>query len=244
MADFLCSPCILQLHFSQNITMIPIFIRTIIIFSTLFIVIRLMGKRQIGEMQPLELVVTLVISDLACIPLADVSIPIAYGVVAILAVFFVNCFANLISAKSVNFRMFMTGKPTIIIDENGLDEANLRRLNMNINDVMESIRTAGYFHLDDIKYAIFETNGKLSVIESSDTDRSTTLPLTLVGNGMRMERTLNTIDAWGALDDILKKQKIKLHDIIVLTIDDNGKVYLKEKGKKYKIIKTDFKMKG
>ncbi len=223
--------------------MIAIFIRTIIIFSTLFVVIRIMGKRQIGEMQPLELVVTLVISDLACIPLADVSIPIAYGVVAILAVFFVNVFANLISSKSVNFRMFMTGKPTIIIDENGLDEVNLRRLNMNINDVMESIRTAGYFHLDDIKYAIFETNGKLSVVEENITEKSTTLPLTLVGNGIKMERTLNTIDAWFILDDIIKKQKIHLRNIVVLTIDDNGKVYLKEKGKKYKILNTNFRIK-
>ncbi|MFI3166727.1 MAG: DUF421 domain-containing protein [Bacillota bacterium] len=224
--------------------MIPIFIRTIIIFSTLFVVIRLMGKRQIGEMQPLELVVTLVISDLACIPLADVSIPIAYGVVAILAVFFVNCFANLISSKSINFRMFMTGKPTIIIDENGLDEINLRKLNMNINDVMESIRTAGYFHLDDIKYAIFETNGKLSVVENSNQERSTTLPLTIVGNGMKMERTLDTIDGWEILEVILKKHNIKLREIVVMTIDDNGKVYLKEKGRKYRIINTNFKIKG
>lgn len=203
-----------------------------------------MGKRQIGEMQPLELVVTLVISDLACIPLADVSIPIAYGVVAILAVFFVNCFANLISSKSINFRMFMTGKPTIIIDENGLDEINLRKLNMNINDVMESIRTAGYFHLDDIKYAIFETNGKLSVVENSNQERSTTLPLTIVGNGMKMERTLDTIDGWEILEVILKKHNIKLREIVVMTIDDNGKVYLKEKGRKYRIINTNFKIKG
>ncbi len=223
--------------------MIPIFIRTIIIFSTLFVVIRIMGKRQIGEMQPLELVVTLVISDLACIPLADVSIPIAYGVVAILAVFFVNCFANLISSKSINFRMFMTGKPTIVIDENGVDEINLRKLNMNINDVMESIRTAGYFHLDDIKYAIFETNGKLSVIESENAEKLTTLPLTLVGNGIKMERTLNKIDAWDILNKTLAKQKIKTHDIVVLTIDCNGKIYLKQKGKKYQVIKTDFTIK-
>lgn len=195
-------------------------------------------------MQPLELVVTLVISDLACIPLADVSIPIAYGVVAILAVFFVNCFANLISSKSINFRMFMTGKPTIIIDENGLDEINLRKLNMNINDVMESIRTAGYFHLDDIKYAIFETNGKLSVVENSNQERSTTLPLTIVGNGMKMERTLDTIDGWEILEVILKKHNIKLREIVVMTIDDNGKVYLKEKGRKYRIINTNFKIKG
>lgn len=219
--------------------MLSIFIRTIIIFSTLFVVIRLMGKRQIGEMQPLELVVTLVISDLACLPLSDVSIPIAYGVVAILAVFFVNVLANIISTKSVGFRMFMTGKPTIIINEDGIDEDSLANLNMNINDVMESIRTAGYFHLDDIKYAIFETNGKLSVIESTHARLSKTLPVTIVGNGSVMQKTLEATLGEMGLSKLLSGLGAKLSDIIVLTIDAKGKIYVKEKGKKYKILNVD-----
>ena len=219
--------------------MITIFFRTIIIFITIFIIIRLMGKRQIGEMQPLELVVTLVIADLACIPMQDVSIPLLYGITAMISVYFVNVILNLFSTKLVTFRYFMTGKPTIIIDSRGVDEVNLKKLNMTVNDLMESIRGAGYFHLDDIEYAIFETNGQLSVIESANKTSSTSLPIMLIGDGQYMKKTIDNHEAWQVIENVLKQKKLKINQIVIMTLDNKGKIYLKTRGEKFEIIKVD-----
>ena len=123
--------------------MLTVFLRAIIVFATVFIVLRLMGKRQIGEMQPYELVITLVIADLACVPMSDVSIPLLYGIVAILAIFLVHTVIVMMSKKSVKLRRIFSGKPIVVMNPDGIDFNELTKLNMTIADLEENLRNAG-----------------------------------------------------------------------------------------------------
>ena len=136
--------------------MVVTFIRTLIIFTTLVVVMRLMGKRQIGEMQPYEFIVTLIIADLACIPMADISIPLIYGIVAILGLFILHQLLSMLEQSGNFFKKVISGKPSIVINKNGVDMYELKRNNMGIEDLIESMRSAGYFALNDLDYAIFE----------------------------------------------------------------------------------------
>ena len=115
---------------AQIIGMGLIFIRTIIVFITLLVVMRLMGKRQIGEMQPYELVITLIIADLACIPMADNSIPLLYGVVAILTVYLLHQIVCIIDLKFDKAKQIVSGVPSIVLNKNGIDDTQLKKNNL------------------------------------------------------------------------------------------------------------------
>ncbi len=129
---------------------------------------RLMGKRQLGELQPFELAITLVASDLVCIPMADASIPILYGVIPVFSLFLVHILITKLATKSIKFRKFLNGKPIIIIEKGNILPDVMKELNLNIDDIMEALRGAGYFNPSEVEYAILETNGNLSVMPKSE----------------------------------------------------------------------------
>ena len=122
-----------------------IFIRTAIIFLTLLIIMRLMGKSQVGEMQPFEFVISLLIAELACIPMADTSIPLLYGIIAIVAIFILHQIVWLLDLWFKPMKSIVCGKPSIVINKNGIDEQQLRQNNLDVSDLIESMRVAGYF---------------------------------------------------------------------------------------------------
>ncbi len=219
------------------------FIRTLIIIITLMVLMRLMGKREIGEMQPYEFIITLIIADLACIPMADVSIPLTYGIVAIICVFLLHQLLTLLEQSGSVVRRIISGKPSVVINQNGVDVIELRRNNLGVDDLIESLRTAGYFTLDDVCYAIYETNGSLSAMPNSKkTNVNNSIPLLIVAEGKIEHHNLKLINC--DKDNILsfiKTQNSTLKKTEVLTIDGGGRVYFKEKNKKYKI--TNFKLK-
>ena len=124
-----------------------IFIRTIIIFVTLLCIMRLMGKRQIGEMQPYELVITLIIADLACIPMADPSIPLLYGLVAILAIYMMHQIVCLLDLKSSAMKRVLSGSPSVVLNKNGVDVTQLKKNNLDVSDLVESLRGAEFCDL-------------------------------------------------------------------------------------------------
>ncbi len=132
--------------------MVIIFIRSLTTFIVLLIVMRLMGKRQIGEMQPFELVITLLIAELACIPMADISVPLVYGIAAILAVFILHQLLSVIEQSGQLAKRIISGKPSLVLNKNGVDFTELRRNNMDVEDLIESMRSAGYYSLDDLDY--------------------------------------------------------------------------------------------
>ena len=220
------------------------FIRTLILIITLMVLMRLMGKREIGEMQPYEFVITLIIADLACIPMADVSIPLTYGIVAIMCVFLLHQLLVILEQSGSIVRRIISGKPSIVINQNGVDVIELKRNNLGVDDLIESLRTAGFFTLDDVSYAIFETNGSLSAMPNSKkTEKGNSIPLLIVAEGKLEYHNLKLINSTKEqIEKFIKKQNCTLKKTEVLTVDGSGRVYFKQKNQKYKI--THFELKA
>ena len=220
-----------------------IFIRTVLIFITLFIVMRLMGKRQIGEMQPYEFVITLIIAELACIPMEDTSIPLLYGVVAILTVYLLHQIVCLIDLNFRSFKGVLSGKPSIVLNKNGIDDTQLKANNLDVSDLIESLRAEGYFSLDVVEYALYEAEGVFSALPKKGYEEmQSSLPIILVDEGKFDEKNvaLTGRDKEYYLDVLRGQGCVELKKVLVMTVDGDGKVYLQEKGKKYKVFHLDW----
>lgn len=219
-----------------------VFIRTAIIFIVLLSVMRLMGKSQIGEMQPFEFVITLLIAELACIPMADSSIPLLYGIVSIIAIFILHQIVWLLDMWFTPMKTLICGKPSLVINKQGIDSYQLRKNNLEVSDLIESMRGAGYFNLDDVYYGLYEANGSFSALPKENLTQ--TLPMLIIESGKKNAKNMGLA---GLSDDdvntILKQQNTKLKQTLVMTVDGNGRVYFQEKGKPYKILNCAVKEK-
>ncbi len=148
--------------------MLTIVIRVIIIYIITIIVMRLMGKRQIGDMEPFELVITLIIADLATIPMSDPTIPIWYGILPLLVMQVVHFFVVKLQSKSKKIRTFLSGSPVIVVSPSGIDDKKLKELDICKDELMELLRSKDIYDIKDIDYAILESNGKLSVVPKGE----------------------------------------------------------------------------
>ena len=214
-----------------------IFIRTIIVFVTLLVVMRLMGKRQIGEMQPYELVITLIIADLACIPMADNSIPLLYGIVAILTVYLLHQVVCLIDLNFDKAKKIVSGEPSIVLNKNGIDDTQLKRNNLDVSDLIESLRVEGYFSLDAVDYALYEAEGTFSALPNPNYQtKQNSLPVLLIHDGKIDEKNVALTGRTPSyfLDIVKQHGCKKLKELLVLTVDGNGKVYMQKRGEKFK----------
>ena len=219
-----------------------IMVRTVIVFLVLLIIMRLMGKRQIGEMQPFELVITLLISELACIPMADASVPLLYGIVSVVTIFVLHELVTLIDLKGKPFKALLSGKPGVVVNKNGIDAYELKRNRLDVSDLIESLRTAGYFSLDSIDYALYESNGTFSALPKKDYEgKQTSLPLVILSSGKFDEKNLQFSGLSAEFfRSILREQGVKEKDVLVLTADGTGKLYLQENGKKYQTMQVEY----
>ena len=223
--------------------MVLVMIRTAIIFAVLLIVMRLMGKRQIGEMQPFELVITLLIAELACIPMADTSIPLLYGVVSVLAIFVLHEVVTLLDLKVKPLKSVLSGKPSVVINKNGIDDYQLKKNNLDVSDLIESLRAAGYFSLDCIDYALYESNGTFSALPKENYEQmQTSLPLVIIDNGKYNGKNLALTGLEKAFfEDMLKQRGVRSEKrVLVLTADGAGKIYLQEKGAKFTTFRVQY----
>lgn len=212
-----------------------IFVRTAIIFLTLLVVMRLMGKSQIGEMQPFEFIITLLIAELACIPMADSSIPLLYGVVSIVAMFILHQIVWLLDLWFKPMKALICGRPSLVITKEGIDEYQLKKNNLDVSDLIESMRAAGYFNLDDVFYGLYEANGSFSALEKEE--KTSSLAVTLIDSGKLNAHNLSTCGIErAALDKFLKEQRAKINKVLVMTVDGNGRVYFQKRGESYKIL--------
>ena len=143
--------------------MILSYLRTVILYSVLILVIRLMGKRQIGQMEPAEFVVTMLVANLAAIPMEDGGIPLFYGLVPILTVLGMELIFSYLSLKSLTFRRLLCGKPVILIENGNIMQANLRKTRVTLDELTGHLREKDVLDLKMVQYAILETNGNLSV---------------------------------------------------------------------------------
>ena len=219
--------------------MVLVMIRTAIVYVVLLIVMRLMGKRQIGEMQPFELVITLLIAELACIPMADTSIPLLYGVVSVLAIYVMHEIVTLIDLKVKPLKSFISGKPSVVVNKNGIDDYQLKRNRLDVSDLIGSLRAAGYFSLDAVDYALYESNGTFSALPKPDlASMQPSLPLVVIDNGKFDEKNLAFTGVERAFfEEVLRREGVPaLRRVLVLTADGTGKLYLQVKGEKFRTL--------
>ncbi|MCL2587587.1 MAG: DUF421 domain-containing protein [Firmicutes bacterium] len=219
-----------------------IIIRVIVIYIIVIALLRLMGKRQIGEMEPYELVITLIIADLATIPMAEQTIPIWYGVVPLVAITIIHFIFSFLSQKSVSMRDILSGKPAIVITPTGVDVEELKRLNMSFEELTEQLRNSDYFNLGDINYAIIERNGKITVIPKGASQPLTAKDLKLakeesdifwvvIENGKLLKRNLKELEhaIYGSISDILYRMKCSMSDILFMSVSQGGQFFAQKK---------------
>jgi uncharacterized membrane protein YcaP (DUF421 family) len=221
-----------------------VFIRTLILYVLVVIVMRIMGKRQIGQLQPFELVVAIMISELAAVPMADTGIPLVNGIIPILTLLAAQIIMSFISLKSTKARGIICGKPAILIENGKISEKQLRNEMYTLNDLLEQLRSKDIPNIADVEYAILETNGQLSIIPKSQkrpvtpedlniTTKYEGLPLDLIIDGKIVYKNLYTIkfnEVW--LKEQLLKFGIKnIKDVLFTSIDTNGNLYYQEKAK-------------
>ncbi len=216
--------------------MLVVFIKSLITFFLVLVVVRLMGKRQLGEMQPFELVVTLIIAEVACIPMNDPYIPFYYGIVPIVTLAVLHLLLSVIARKSIVARRIISGSSVIAIDKNGINYENLKKMNVNVNDLIEAVRSSGYMDFAEIEYAIFETNGKVCVVEkaSDPTEvKPAFLPLALLIDGKFDEENLQTAGVLQKkVEEVYLKHGIKHpKDVLYTDVRQDGTLYVSPKYK-------------
>lgn len=219
-------------------------IRAVIIYIVIVTSVRIAGKRQIGELKPHELVITILISSVATIPIQENAIPLANSILPIILFVSFEIIESALSMKSLKFRNLLQGKPIFIIKDGVLQQKELKRLRYTIDDLVDAIRQEGAFDISTVENAIIETNGSVSVqlkaeespITPSQLNLSVAqseVPITIVMDSNPIEEyfgdmkfTKNEIELY------TKAHGINNEEIMLLTLDDNGKLYLIRKDKK------------
>ena len=218
--------------------MLVVFIRVLIIYITVLVFLRIMGKRQIGEMQPYEVVITLIIADLATLPMSDSNIPLLHGILPLAILVLLHYFITLLTRKNSKIRRIVSGQPIVVISPNGLEYQAFKNLNITIDDISEMLRQNGFYSFDQILYAIIETNGKISVIPKSANAPATAqdvgvnnppakIPSIVVSDGKMMKSQMKELKIdTEKLNKILNYLKVNsIKELIILSIDNNGKVF-------------------
>lgn len=216
--------------------MFIVLIRTIFLYALVILVVRLMGKRQIGELQPYEFVITIMISDLAALPMQDTRLPLILGVIPIITLLFIKTVLSLIQLKSQKARKILEGEPCILINRGKINFEALKRQQINLDELMEEIRLAGYFDLSEIEFGILENNGQMSFLTSNKSNDGSSnsqntssskprLPIIYVLDGRINRNALtsgNKTDEW--IQNELKKHKVNsIKDVLIAMTDTKGK---------------------
>lgn len=224
--------------------MLIIAIRTLILYALVIFALRLMGKREIGQLQPFELVVLLMISDLAAIPSENVGIPLMAGIIPILVLVLTSILLSYIELKSERARGILNGTSSILIERGKIMERELVRNRLPLSDLVEELRMKSIANIADVDYAILETNGQISVLTKS-LKRPVTpedlmlqphyegLPIVLIMDGKLNRANLAHASkdlAW--LDEEIKKYKLNgIEEVLFASLDSSGDLYLQEKQK-------------
>ena len=221
--------------------MLVILIRTIILYILVLVVMRFMGKREIGQLQPFELAISIMIADLATIPMTDVGIPITNGIIPILGLLVMHLIISFINLKSIRAREIICGRPTILIYRGKIDEKALKKERFTINELEERLRGSNVVNLGDVEFAILETSGQITVVQKPG--RRTTipqdfdiepeyegLPYDLIVDGKILYENLEKIGKdvlW--LEKEVAKLDIKVNEILIFTFDGKGEIFCQKK---------------
>lgn len=223
--------------------MILILARTIVLYILVLIVMRFMGKREISQLQPFELVISIMIADLATTPMAESGIPIFYGIIPILGLLMLHILISIINLKNMTFREIICGKPRILIYRGKIDEKAMIKENYTINELQERLRVNGFFNLEDVEYAILETSGQITVIPKPGKRGTTLEDLGIEAEyvGMSYDLVLdgkvmnNNLKKLGKDYNWLKKQVQKFgflpEEALVVVLSGNGSIFCQKKEK-------------
>ena len=230
--------------------MINGFFRTVLLFLVTAVALRLMGKRQLAELQPYEVVITLMISDLATLPMNDVEVPLLGGVVAIATLLILHSLLSALSFASMPLRRLICGRPSVLVRDGRICEKELQRLCFDLSDLMEGIRSQGLTGLHETGSVVLETNGALSVFPSADSRPATRgeqglpsrydgIPLTLILDGKLQRRPLTI----SGVEEERLMQALQAHgiraaaDVLVAALDTQGMLLVQEKGETGRLLR-------
>ncbi len=221
-----------------------VLIRSLILYFLVIFAVRLMGKRQIGELQPTELVITILVSNITTLPLEDVSIPLIVGITPILSLVCFEVIMSWLSLKYPKFRKVLSGQPKIIISNGKIDRKIMQELRFSVDDLMTALRTDGIFDINEVQYAIVETTGSVSVMKKQTLDTPTRSdagimaensnpPNIVISDGKIIEKALKPVGMdMNQLNSLLKKRKLRPENIFIMTADSSGNYYIAKKEKK------------
>ena len=208
-------------------------IRTLLLYIVIIVAVRLMGKRQISELQTSELVVTLLISDIAAIPMQDTGQPLVSGFIPIAVLVMCEIVVSVLMLKIPKFRRVVCGRPIVVISDGKLIQSEMKRLRMSTEDLGEQLRQRNVFSLDDVAYAIIETNGKLCVVEKeSDPAKPAPayLPLPLIVDGQFSKDNLKIAGTTEpALTAAIRRNRLGVKDVLYADIRQDGTLYVSPK---------------
>ena len=218
--------------------MFVVLIRTVVLYLFIIIGLRLLGKRQLGELEPAELTLALIIADLASVPMQDNGIPLLTGLIPIVVLLCMATILSVLTTKSVRFRHLMCGRPSVVISDGQVIEQELRRNRLTVDELLEELRIQGYADLRVVKFAVLETNGKLSVLPRASQmpvtakqmkikTEETGLPVIVISDGRLLERNLST----QGRDEKWLYRQLAVHgltspkQVFLLTVDQLGNTY-------------------
>jgi uncharacterized membrane protein YcaP (DUF421 family) len=219
------------------------FVRVVILYILVVVVMRIMGKRQIGELQPFELVIAIMLSEIAAVPMQDTGIPLMHGVIPILTLVFLQIIISYATLKHRGFRKLVCGTPSILIEHGKVIENELARQRFDLDDLMEELRMMGYLDISDVEYAILETSGKVSIVpkfEKSPLSREDlkiqgkepSLPIGIILDGKLAPKNLQLLgydNEW--LNNQLSELNINnIDDVFVAIMDSSGKLFIQRRG--------------
>ncbi len=224
--------------------MLVIFVRSIVLYIIILIIMRLMGKREIGQLQPFELVIAIMIADLASIPMTETGVPISNGIIPILGLLIMHLIISMINMKSMRMREIICGKPSILIYRGKIDEKMLIKERFTINELEERLRGNNINNIGDVEYAILETSGQLTVIQKPN--KRNTIPedfnimpeyegiqYDLVIDGVIMTENLKKIGKdYNWLQDATQKFGFNPEQALLVTLDGKGQIFCQKKDNK------------
>ena len=217
-------------------------VRATVLYAVVIFLIRVMGKRQIGELQPAEFVVTMLVSEIASIPMQDNTIPILNSISALFVLVAYEVITSAVSLKSYKFRAFMQGHPIIVIRDGIIDIKALKKMRMSVNDLMGALRQKDVFEISQVSYAIFETNGQISVLLKPENMNATAgdlnlrpqdegMPFAVICDGTVIEDAVEQSGIERSkIKSAVSSAGMEISEVLIMTVTPHGKTYIVRKG--------------
>ncbi len=221
--------------------MIILSIRMFIVYCLVAVFIRIMGKRQLGELQPGELVITILISEIAAAPITDIQKPFLHSLIPLMLLVSFEIISSLFNLKSVKFRTVIEGNPVTVIRNGEVQQKQLKKLRFTINDILAALRQKDIFDIEDVEFAVIETNGTLSVLLKPDKRNSTPsnydkpekdngMPCPVIIDGKIISNNFNDcFTSHSEIESILKRKNTPLKNVVLMTLDKNKSINIIEK---------------